>query len=235
LGLGISEQREGFSPLPGAERELKDIVRIPKAKTGIFAGTIRLNANFKKDETISLWRDGKYPVIHIASHYSFNPVDQTASFLLVGDGKITFEDLQDKDNLFGAVDLLTLSACDTALTGNGKETEGFPYLAQSLGAKAVLASLWKVSDSATPELMIRFYKLRAVNPLMPKDEAFRYAQLTLLNGNGMQKKSFHSARRSEVLKANSRKDDLKPFIKDAARPFAHPHYWASFVLIGNWR
>jgi CHAT domain-containing protein len=31
------------------------------------------------------------------------------------------------------------------------------------------------------------------------------------------------------------KRDAKPFAVDAKRPFAHPFYWAPFVLIGNWR
>jgi CHAT domain-containing protein/uncharacterized protein HemY len=235
LGLGVSEPREGFTSLPGAEKELKDVVHEPAAATGILDGSIRLNNKFKKDETISLWRDGKFPVVHIASHYSFNASDQTASYLLVGDGKLTFADLQDKDLLFAKVDLLTLSACDTALTANGKEAEGFPYLAQQLGAKSVIASLWKVSDQGTPELMLRFYKLRAENALMTKAEAFQRAQLSLLNGETEIQDHGLTTKRSEVLRANGKKDDLKPFLKDAARPFAHPHYWASFVLIGNWR
>jgi CHAT domain-containing protein len=252
LGLGVSEQREGFSPLPGAERELKDIVRQPQANTGIFEGAIRLNRDFKKDETINLWRDGKYPVVHIASHYSFNPVDQTASFLLVGDGKISFADIQDKDNLFGAVDLLTLSACDTATSANGKEAESFAYLAQSLGAKSVLASLWKVSDEGTPELMIRFYQIRKENPEIPKGEAFRRAQLSLLRGATDSKREIKTAspkakktsvevkeslleKRSEIVEVGGGKIELPLYVKDAKRPFAHPHYWSSFVLIGNWR
>jgi CHAT domain-containing protein len=26
----------------------------------------------------------------------------------------------------------------------------------------------------------------------------------------------------------------KPFKKDGRIPFAHPYYWSSFILIGNW-
>lgn len=62
----------------------------------------------------------------------------------VGDGQLTFAGVQDRDNLFGAVDLLTLSASDTAMGNNSKEAEGFAYPAQSLGAKSVAASLWNL-------------------------------------------------------------------------------------------
>ena len=235
LGLGVSQGNEtlNMSALPGAEKELKDIVKIPQSKTGIFDGLIRLNGDFKKDDVLRLWREGKYPVVHIASHFSFNSLDQTASFLLIGDGKLTFADIQDKDNLFGAVDLLTLSACDTAMSANGKESEGFAYLAQSLGAKSVIASLWKVSDAGTPELMIQFYKLRAENSNMSKGEAFRQAQLSMLGVNTVTNKSDGS--RSDVFKLDGSEVKLPLFIKDDKKPFAHPHYWASFVLIGNWR
>ncbi len=235
LGLGVSAGNStlNMSALPGAEKELKDIVKTSPTTSGIFDGAIRLNDDFKKEEVLRLWREGKYPVVHIATHFSFNALDQTASFLLIGDGKLTFADIQDKDNLFGTVDLLTLSACDTGLTANGKESEGFAYLAQSLGAKSVIASLWKVSDTGTPELMIRFYKKRAENPAMSKGEAFRQAQLSLLGAET--KTATSDVPRSGVFNPNGKEIKLSLFVKDAKKQFAHPHYWASFVLIGNWR
>ncbi len=246
LGLGVSEAKTvkdslgdkdiSFDAIPGTAKEINDIVKTSKEDAGFFDGTIRLNKDFTKDETISLWRRGKYPVIHIASHFSFNPVDQTASFLLIGDGKLTFADIKDKDNLFGTVDLLTISACDTAMSSNGKESEGFAYLAQSLGAKTVLASLWKVSDAGTPELMIRFYKLRSENPAMSKGEAFRQAQLSLLGNDADVKSNGNSAgKRSDLVKFDDAEINLPLFVKDAKKPFAHPHYWSAFVLIGNWK
>jgi CHAT domain-containing protein len=241
LGLGVSEDKtiddKKFIALDGAKRELEDIVREPNEKTGILDGTRKLNKDFTKDATFDLLREGKYQAVHIASHFSFDPVDPSASFLVIGDGKLTFADFVDKDNLLRSVDLLTVSACDTAMSSNGKESEGFPFLAQSLGAKTVIASLWKVSDTGTPELMIRFYKLRAENPTMSKGEAFRQAQLLLLTGTA-DVSSSHApvkAKRSEPISLDGSGVSLQPYTPDPAKPFAHPHYWASFVLIGNWR
>jgi len=235
LGLGVSDQRENFPALPGVKKELEDIVREANETTGILNGTRRLNNAFKKEDTIRLLNRGMYPVIHIASHFSFNSLDQTASFLLVGDGRLTFADISSRQGLFNAVDLLTLSACDTAMSSNGKESEGFAYLAQQLGANTVIASLWKVSDEGTPELMMRFYKLRAENPRRPKGEAFRQAQLSLLGTQSTEGKNPSPTNRAKMAGDAGRKVQLPLFVKDPNKPFAHPHYWSSFVLIGNWR
>ena len=77
-------------------------------------------------------------------------------------------------------DLVTLSACDTAL---GKEFAGEGILGlsrafQYAGARSVLASLWGVGDQHTAELMKRFY--RYLKAGRSKDEALRGAQLDLL-------------------------------------------------------
>ena len=54
--------------------------------------------------------------------------------------------------------LVTLSACETAL-GKKVEGEGVRGLSTAFlfaGAKNVIASLWKVSDESTAQLMIEF-------------------------------------------------------------------------------
>jgi CHAT domain-containing protein len=59
-----------------------------------------------------------------------------------------------------SADLVVLSACDTAL---GREVRGEGLLSLTrgflhAGAPRVLASLWRVEDRATGELMARFYR-----------------------------------------------------------------------------
>lgn len=238
LGLGVSEEREGFKALPGVKVELEAIVREENSANGILDGTIKLNGNFRKDEFFNIVGGRKYKVVHIASHYSFKPFQQKDSFLLVGDGYLTLGEMVNKDKtLFSSVDLLTLSACETGISGNGKEIEGFPVKAQELGAKSVIASLWKVPDAGTPELMIRFYKNRQENPNVSKGEAFRQAQLSLLStySNTHKIPEVNNRVRAELAGKILSELDLPLFVKDDEMPFAHPHYWSSFVLIGNWR
>lgn len=243
LGMGVSDGRPGFGALAGAADELKYIVR-----PGMFDGEILLNENFRKDDALRVWKDKRFPVIHIASHFKFQPTDPKASYLLVGDGEIRIGDIEYEDNLFDGVDLLALSACDTAMSGNGKESESFAYLAQDLGARTVLASLWPVSDASTPELMARFYKLRSADPAMTKGEAFHRAQLSLVRGEkieGLAPVPKRPVTDPAGAATSSREDNrggplvvggrpLPKFVPDPNRPFAHPHYWAPFILIGNW-
>jgi len=261
VGLGISTEgtvksSDGralrFSALKGSEQELNLLIKENDAKDteGIFRGTLKINNEFTKEALFDGARTGS-PVIHISSHFYFNPAKEETSFLLLGNSeKLEMREFQDYPNLFSTVDLLSLSACDTA-TGsasvvtektdgkesNGKEVEGFAYMAQTLGAKSVMASLWQVSDLGTRELMLKFYKIKKEQPELPKGEALRQAQLSLLRGTSKAKESLIEEKGLiESGKAEQKViEGLKPFKKDEKMPFAHPYYWSSFILIGNWR
>jgi CHAT domain-containing protein len=129
------------------------------------------------------------------------------------------------------------------MSSNGKESESFAYVAQDLGAKTILASLWPVSDVGTPELMTRFYTLRSKNPTMTKGEAFHRAQLSLVRGEKIEAPGVTKSTNGGTTGQGTRAEEfaagvranLPPYVKDPRRPFAHPFYWAPFVLIGNWR
>ncbi len=177
----------------------------------------------------------RYPVVHIASHFLFRPGDETRSFLLLGDGtQLTLSQIKAFPGLFGGVQLLTLSACNTGLGDNnadGREVEGFGVLAQRNGAKAVVASLWPVADRSTSVLMQDFYRRRASNPRVPKAEALRLAQLSFLRGSI---KLPRDAQPRRVIVLESGRDDAVTFRPSGEAPFAHPYYWAPFFLMGNW-
>jgi CHAT domain-containing protein len=84
----------------------------------------------------------------------------------------------DVANMKLRADLVVLSACQTAL---GKELrgEGLLGLARSFmyaGAPRVIASLWKVADSSTTDLMSNFYQSLLRNGA-PASEALRAAKL----------------------------------------------------------
>ena len=136
---------------------------------------------------------------------------------------------------FVGVELLTLSACNTAMTAgnksNGVEVEGFGALAQKAGAKAVLATLWAVADPSTRDLMSEFYRTLETETKQGKAEALRRAQLALLNGK-------YKPRQTPAWRRGAKPVGPAagiPFKPDERAPYAHPYYWAPFVLIGNWR
>jgi CHAT domain-containing protein len=210
FGLGVSKRHGDFPALPAVPRELHAIIRESASSEarGVMPGVIRLDEQFTRKAMVDGLHEG-YPVVHIASHFSFNAAKEETSFLLLGDGShLSVEEMQNSPGIFEQVELLTLSACDTATTGaNGKEVEGLAFVAQDLGAKAVLATLWPVADVGTEVLMREFYRLREANPRWSKAEALRQAQVAL----------------------------LKMPRRDLNAQLAHPHYWAAFILIGNWR
>jgi CHAT domain-containing protein/Tfp pilus assembly protein PilF len=187
LGLGVSKAHKGFGALPGAQKELEAIIHDDATNThGVLPGAIQLDDAFTRQSMVSALRQ-RYRVVHIASHFRFKPGNETDSYLLLGDGgHMSLADVGTMENPFGGVDLLTLSACDTASGGtgaNGKEVEGFAVLAQRKGAKAVIATLWPVADASTNELMQSFYRIRESNKGMSKVEALQRAQLALLHGS----------------------------------------------------
>lgn len=243
LGLGVSHAAEGFRALPSVALELRGIFRDERSKAGVMPGTVLLDEAFTAEAMKAAIRKG-VPLVHVASHFRFAPGNETESFLLLGDrdktkNHLTLDQVRTSANLFGGVELLTLSACQTAIGGgaNGTEVEGFAVLAQRQGAKAVIATLWSVDDASTSLLMREFYRLREAASGTSKAEALRQAQLALLHGR-IRLTSDEAAEGGLELPnpGSSEAGSLLPrFAPDPAAPYAHPHYWAPFILIGNWR
>ncbi|HYP28228.1 MAG TPA: CHAT domain-containing protein [Blastocatellia bacterium] len=237
VGFGTSVAHGDFSPLAGVTREISTIFGDAATRQeGLFKGRVFLNGAFTRQAFLTIPQT-KPALIHIASHFSFQPGDARNSFLLLGDGsKFSLIDMQLNFNLFEGVDLLTLSACETAAqqpNANGKEIDGFAELAQRLGASSVIATLWKVSDDGTSKLMSEFYRLRRENPAAPKSEILRQAQLHLLNGKSSAEEGARR-RSSRGPKIVEEKGKI-PFKPAAESPLEHPYYWAPFVLFGSSR
>jgi CHAT domain-containing protein len=159
--------------------------------------------------------------------------------LLLGDGSfLSLAQIKSLPNIFGGVELLTLSACNTATGGsgaNGKEVEGFGVLAQRQGAKAVVASLWPVADRSTKLLMQEFYRSREARNGESKIAALREAQLKLLRGEITVDTTQSTTRQITHEEPQPGEVKLRLFMLDSKAPFAHPYYWAPFILIGNWK
>ncbi|MEW8347348.1 MAG: tetratricopeptide repeat protein [Candidatus Thiodiazotropha taylori] len=227
-GLGVSQGGRGLSPLPAVKQELDAIVQEqdkPKDR-GVLPGEQLLDEAFTPDQLSELLEAG-HPVVHLASHFVFKGNDVESYLLLGNEEKLSLYDFKVGDYPLGDVDLLTLSACETALGGgnaNGREIEGFGALAQKAGANSVLATLWSVADESTGQFMKAMYERRETQGLS-KLEALRQTQLAMLGG---ELRGEHGAGRGFS------RDD-RP--NDAAKSwpgYSHPFYWAPFILMGNW-
>jgi CHAT domain-containing protein/Tfp pilus assembly protein PilF len=229
-GFGVTESHDDAPALPEVAQELDGIIR-RKAGNGVLEGVVRLDGQFTEREMLLVLR-GRYPVVHVASHFHFEPGSPDQSFLLLGDGThLSMAKLRNMPNLFTGVQLLTLSACDTG-SGDGKEVEGFGALAQLHGAKAVIASLWPVADDSTSLLMQEFYRFRESRPGISKAESLQSAQLELLRGGSANRKS--SQGRKPPIPESDLSGTAPRFPYDPENPYAHPFFWAPFFIMGNW-
>ena len=71
--------------LPSVAAELAGIITTAPGDGGVLAGEIKLDTQFTKDVMRQTLLK-HYPVVHIASHFNFQPGNETNSFLLLGDG-----------------------------------------------------------------------------------------------------------------------------------------------------
>jgi CHAT domain-containing protein len=237
VGFGTSLAYGDLSSLPDVPNEISKIFGDPATKQkGFFDGQVLLNRLFTRQAMIASLR-GQPALVHIASHFIFRPGNSRNSFLLLGDGsKFSLTEMQQTPNLFAGVDLLTLSACETAAQqpgADGKEVDGFAEVAQRLGASSVMATLWKIADDGTSRFMTEFYRLRQANPSAPKSEILQQAQLTFLTG----KRSTISSGKTRGAEIVGVKGALTgiPFKPRDGSPLEHPYYWAPFVLFGSSR
>ena len=250
-----------FGALPGVERELQAIISNEDARggeRGVLTGKRLVDGDFTAAEVERRLgqREGparKYNVVHFATHFHLG--DDTAnSFMLLGKNQaMTLEQVSDSPEMnFTDVELVTLSACNTGYGGlvaaearekererltahNGREVDSLAAFIEGRGAKAVLATLWPVADESTELLMAQFYRVRKENAGVTKAEAVQMAQRAMIEGR-LAPTSADDKQRAELASAKgAAAKGAPPFKYDPAKPYAHPYYWAPFILIGNWR
>jgi CHAT domain-containing protein len=172
---GISEARDGFAALPEVESEIKQISQLVSAST-------LLNQEFTGAALAHQLQRNSANIVHLATHGQFSS-KQEDTFLLTWEGRINVKQLSEllrsrADRAAHAIDLLVLSACDTA-SGDDRATLGLAGLAVKSGARATLATLWPVKDKAAALLMDRFYQ-HLSEPGMSKAEALQKAQVEII-------------------------------------------------------
>lgn len=173
--FGVTQALQGLPALPSVADELCGIVKGPvlgldeeglrrcgahAQGRGPMPGQARLNAHFT--EAALRHAAGAGPtdhLLHIGTHFVLRPGQISRSWLLLGDGS-RLQLAQMRDLTWGQPGLITLSACETAVSdaGNsGSEVDGMAASLLHNGARRVLASLWRVDDRATARFMQDFY------------------------------------------------------------------------------
>jgi CHAT domain-containing protein len=122
---------------------------------------------------------------------------------------------------------------------------GFSQVLLAKGARSLVLSLWKVDDTATALLMARFYqnllgKRDGLKTPLSKAEALHEAKrwLRTLPRAAVEELAGQLARGSvraddEADRPTAPREVSRPAVPAGETPFAHPRFWAAFILIGD--
>jgi tetratricopeptide (TPR) repeat protein len=249
-----------WPPLPGTRVEVEALARLfgdsPPPR-------LLFNSQASEQELYALARGGelgRYRYVHLATHGEVDntlplrsaillsrdalpdPLQQLAAGLPAFDGRLEAREVLEQWHL--DAELVTLSACQSAL-GKYERGEGFVGFAQALilaGSRSVCLSLWKVDDTATALLMQRFYanllgKRDGLQGPLGKAAALAEAK-EWLRGLSRDEALRVAAAVSQGVERGKGRVRL-PLLPQAPagakdeKPYAHPYYWAAFVLIGD--
>jgi CHAT domain-containing protein len=174
LTTGLTNAVQGFPSLPYVVEEVETI-------RSLYSGNQLMNQDFRTRRLEQELRDGRYGILHIATHGKFS-TSVNDSFLLTFDEKLTMSTLDRLIGLFrfreDPLELLTLSACQTGV-GDDRAALGLAGVAIKAGARSAVATLWFINDEASATLVSEFYR-QLRNPAQSKAQALQQAQQKLL-------------------------------------------------------
>ena len=150
---------------------------------------------------------GQYRVLHLASHATLDDVNPMYSYTLLAKsgGEDGFLEARELMQLNLKAEVLVLSACETARgrAAPGEGINGMLWAAFVAGAPTTVASLWRVESASTSELMIGFHR--------------HWLAARGAKGSFAKAASLQAAARELI----------------AGGKYAHPFYWAGFILVGS--
>lgn len=204
---GVSQEVRDFDALPEVPDELDKIRRIFNQAESI-PSKMFLDQDFTTPKIKRKLKTTHHHIIHLATHGEFNKVPEK-SFLLTFDDKLTMNQLEElmTSTQFShqPIDLLVLSACETAKSGKYSDERaalGLAGITVKAGVKSAVAGLWKVESGTASLLFPIFYQHLKHNS---KAKALQEAQRKFIQAQDPQYKQYQD-----------------------------PRYWAPFLLIGNW-
>ena len=182
--------------LPGTRREASGILTL--VPEGARKQALDFDASVG---TLTSADISQYRILHLATHALLNTAHPELSGVVLslvdrqGKPQDGFLRLNEIYNLKLSADLVVLSACQTGL---GKEiqgeglvglTRGFMYA----GSPRVVASLWKVDDRATAELMKKLYAAMLGERAQAPAAALRDAQIAMWKTKGWESPYYWAA------------------------------------------
>jgi CHAT domain-containing protein len=223
--FGATRGNRTHKPLPAAKTEIDFLSSFNfsnKASTLIQSGYLddkfTLNA---LQHSLS----NRTQIVHVASHFNANGSSDKDVGLLMGNGEfVSIAKLMQDDRTYAGVELLTLSACETALSQSNmavtaRSFDGLASLFARKGVSQVLAAMWKISDSSTAAFMKVFYIYRQAEGLTSSEA--QAATKKLFKRIDPVQQQYLAFKYPQVF--------TKDFIRSLEN-YKHPYYWAGFVL-----
>jgi hypothetical protein len=253
----------GLAPLPGTRREVQALAALfPKDQATTLVGPDATESKLQQLAQSGALKSYRFLHLATHGEANPNVALSSAIFLAAEpdrpatsadpaalesapDGQVTAEQIVRTWEL--DADLVVLSACESGL-GRYAGGEGYLGFAQALfvkGARSLVLSQWKVDDKATALLMTRFYqnllgKRPGLLQPMPKAAALDEAKQWLRNLTADEAGTELAALgRGTVRPLVVEVDGPAPRAASSSsqpagvRPYAHPYYWAAFLLIGD--
>jgi CHAT domain-containing protein len=195
---------EKLEALPEARHEVHMLKQFYGApQSEIYTGADAREDRFKKEA-------GKFRILHLATHGVLDDSNPLYSNIVLSPGEGGQEDglLEAREimQMDLNADLAVLSACETARghISAGEGVIGLSWAFFVAGTSTTVVSQWKVESASTAGLMLAFHRNLMTAP-----------------GNGTN--TFSTARalqRAEIGLLRSQK-------------YAHPFYWAGFIVVGD--
>jgi CHAT domain-containing protein/Flp pilus assembly protein TadD len=227
----------GFDILPHAEIESAAINQLFN-----HANNKRISGEQATNTAVKDALAAQYNIFHFTGHGSYDFEHPKQSALVLSDkDKLTVEEICNID--FRGYQLVTLAACETALTGNQTIENEYVGLVSAFvyqGVTNVLSTLWTVNDDASSLLIMYFYwqLKKGKSPAIALAKSKKWLRnLT----------DYKLERLYQVIFKKLPQDEkpLRPHVRNKLWEFGHmeladkkqkhfddPYYWAAFTITG---
>jgi CHAT domain-containing protein len=208
LTAGLSKTRTDLPEHSGFP-ELKNVpTELQKIRELGLTKQILLNDKFTTKSVKEAIVASRLPIVHLATHGQFSS-NEAQTFILSWDKRIDVKGLnsllQDKTLVPPQPIELLVLSACETASGDSRAALGLAGVAVRAGTRSTLATLWSVVDDSTATLMGEFYS------------------------------QLKTAKKTNINKAEALQKAQLALIRGKKEDFRHPHFWAPFVMVGNWQ